>query len=288
MSEPGTDADDAGRPREQRVDTGAEIEEALPAGDVTLGVVRVGNTVRRPHQSTSTAVAAYLGFLERAGFAAAPRYLGTDAQGRDVLTFIEGDVARTPVEPWARDDALLPSVAKLLRRLHDVSAAWIPDIAIGAHPEGRPAPVFPVDEPRLVSHRDVTPQNVVCREGRAYALIDFDLVGWTTRSVDLANTAMHWVPLTAPEDLPAGYSAADTGRRLRLMLDAYGRDAVSAELLLHAADLRFGAGYESMKWAAENLGGGWTRMWEEGVGDVIRRRVAWFASARDELAVALA
>lgn len=263
-------------------------EQPLPAGDVTVGVVRVGNTVRRPHSSTSEAVAAYLGFLEQVGFDAAPRYLGRDGQGRDVLTFIEGDVSGAPVDPWAQQDDALPSVAQLVRRLHDVSAAWIPDIAIGAHPEGRPAPVFPADEPRLVSHRDVTPQNVVFRDGRAAALIDFDLLGWTTRSIDLANTAMHWVPLISPEDLPDGYPAERTGARLRLMLDAYGRDEVDAEQLLHAAELRFGAGYDSMKWAAENLGGGWARMWQEGVGDVIRRRVAWFADVRTELAEALA
>jgi aminoglycoside phosphotransferase len=262
-------------------------ESPLPAGDVTVGVVRIGDTVRRPHQSTSTAVAAYLGYLEQAGFDAAPRYLGVDDQGRDVLTYIEGDVAAAPVDEWARSDSLLPSVGALLRRLHEVSSHWIPDVPSGAHPAGRPAPALPDDERRIVAHRDVTPQNVVFRDGVAHALIDFDLVGWTTRSIDLANTAMHWVPLIAPEDAPHAYSTADTGRRLRLLLDAYGRDAVDAERLLQAADLRFAGGYDSMEWAAENLGGGWARMWSEGVGDVIRRRVAWFAEVRAELAAAL-
>ncbi len=72
------------------------------------------------------------------------------------------------------------------------------------------------------------------------------------------------------------------------MLDAYGRDAVSAELLLHAAQLRFAGGYAAMEWAAEHLGGGWARMWAEGVGDVIRRRIDWFAAERAGLAAALA
>jgi hypothetical protein len=30
-----------------------------------------------------------------------------------------------------------------------------------------------------------------------------------------------------------------------------------------------------MKHRAETLGGGWQRMWDEGVGDVIKRREAW-------------
>jgi hypothetical protein len=59
----------------------------------TEGVVRVGDTVRRPHHPQSYAIAAYLDHLERQGFQGAPRYLGRDSSGRDVLTFIEGDVA---------------------------------------------------------------------------------------------------------------------------------------------------------------------------------------------------
>src|SRR5437868_4972842 len=109
-------------------------EILLPAGDVTEGVVRIGETVRRPHQHTSEGVAAYLRHLEAAGFDGAPRYLGQDAQGRDVLTFIDGDVPGDPVEPWAAQDELLPSVGALLRRLHDASEGWRPPVPIGAAP----------------------------------------------------------------------------------------------------------------------------------------------------------
>ena len=56
--------------------------EALPAGDVTDGVVRVGGTVRRPHQPQSYAVADYLDWLEDAGFEASPRFLGRDGRIR--------------------------------------------------------------------------------------------------------------------------------------------------------------------------------------------------------------
>ena len=75
--------------------------------------------------------------------------------------------------------------------------------------------------------------------------------------------------------------------RLRLLLDGYGTDAVTGEQLLAAASLRFGAAYDSMRWNAEHLGGGWARMWDEGVGGMILRRVSWFAEVRAELAAAL-
>lgn len=258
-------------------------EIALPAGDVTEGVVRIGDTVRRPHQATSAAVAAYLEHLDRAGFRGAPRYLGRDRQGRDVLSFIDGQVAGDPIEPWAAADALLPSVGRLVRALHDASVDWTPGMTLGVAVLGRPAPPFPEGEQRLVSHKDVTPQNVVCRGGAAVALIDFDLVGWTTRSVDLANTAMNWVPLRDPRDWEPAYESIDVAGRLRLLIEGYGTDELAAVQILDAAALRFGAVHESMRWNAENLGGGWARMWDAGVGDVIQRRMEWFAQVRPEL-----
>ncbi|MFN2561666.1 MAG: phosphotransferase [Jatrophihabitans sp.] len=256
-------------------------EIALPAGDVTVGVVRVGDTVRRPYQDSSPRVAAYLRHLERVGFDGAPRYLGRDSQGRDVLTYLDGRVPGDPVEPWAARDDVLPGVARLLRRLHDASAGYAPP-ARSVVP-GRPQPLLPEGEPRIVAQRDVTPQNTVFRGDAAWGLIDFDLSDWTTRSVDLANTAMHWVPLCDPVDRPAVYDGLEPGPRLRLLLDAYGRDAVGAEQLLHAAELRFAGSYRSMHWSAVHLGGGWARMWAQGVGDVIERRIAWFARVRDRL-----
>lgn len=262
---------------------GPEIE--LPAGDVTVGVVRIGDTVRRPHQPTSAVVKAYLEYLAAVRFQGAPRYLGRDDQGRDVLDFIPGDVAGDPVPDWAAQDIVLPSVARLVRRMHDASAGWAPDIDFGRRQPGRPQPRFPEGEPKLVSHRDVTPQNVVFRGGEARALVDFDLTGWTTRSVDLANTASHWIPMSAPVDRDPAYARVDVGHRLRLLLDSYGRDAVSGELLLDACELRFAGAYDSMRWAADNLGGGWQRMWDEGVGDTITRRVEWFAEVHADLSV---
>src|SRR3954447_15428166 len=181
-----------------------EIE--LPKGDVTEGVVRVGNTVRRPHQPTSFAVAGYLDHLERVGFDGAPRYLGRDGHGRDVLTYLEGCVPGDPPEQWATTQELLASVAELLRRLHEASAGYLADAGFAA-PYGAvwhrdrvrvdvPDPSLP--PPELVSHCDVTPQNVVVRAGRAVGLVDFDMAGPAARLLDVVNTAMWWVALRHP------------------------------------------------------------------------------------------
>ena len=210
---------------------GAPVE--LPRGDVTDGVVRVGTTVRRPHQPQSLAVAGYLDHLQRRGFDGAPRYLGRDGDGRDVLSFLPGAVAGDPPEEWAADVALLRSVGALLLRLHQASAGYLAGAGLAA-PAGSP---WVLDQMRaidgaaapeewdLVSHNDVTPQNVVVTGGVATGLIDFDLAGPASRIGDVYNTAMHWVPLRAPQDVVAslagsarvraGGAAAGVLRRVR-------------------------------------------------------------------------
>jgi hypothetical protein len=294
MGEP---ADPAARRYAGNADEGREIE--LPRGDVTEGVVRVGGTVRRPHQPQSLAVAAYLDHLERVGFDGSPRYLGRDDAGRDVLTFVEGDVPGDPAEPWAADEGLLASVGALVHRLHEASAGFLAGSGFAA-PAGSvwgrdlvpAATPVPQDEPELITHCDVTPQNVVVRDGRAVGLVDFDLAGPATRLLDLYNTAMHWVPLRDPVDVWESWRGISDGHaaqaaRLRVLVDGYGLDAAGREAIVDFGIRRAAISWLRMKAAAEHLGGGWARMWAEGVGDQIRRREAWLTAHRDELTAAL-
>jgi len=274
---------------------GASEVVVLPKGDVTEGVVRIGGTVRRPHQQQSWAVAGYLDHLERAGFDGSPRFLGRDDEGRDVLTFLEGDVAGDPPEPWATTEQLLVSVAVLLRRLHEASAGYLADVAFAA-PFGSvwhrdrlrvdaAGPALP--PPEIISHNDLTQQNVVVRDGVAVGLVDFDLAGPASRLLDVVNTAMWWVPLRNPADLAPHWQALDVPARLRMFADAYGLDHRGREQLVPLAIERADAGRARMRAAAEQLGGGWARMWDEGVGDAILRRGEWLAARRSDLAAAL-
>jgi len=42
-----------------------------------------------------------------------------------------------------------------------------------------------------------------------------------------------------------------------------------------------------MRGAAEHYGGGWAQMWNDGVGDLIRRRRAWLVDRSDDFRTAL-
>jgi hypothetical protein len=70
------------------------VEEIpLAGGNVSGGVVRVGDTVRRPAGPWTPAVHALLDHLHAVGFRGAPRPLGLDDRGREVLTYVPGPVA---------------------------------------------------------------------------------------------------------------------------------------------------------------------------------------------------
>src|SRR5260221_11641733 len=69
---------------------GAEKEVPRTGTWGARGVVRGGDTVRRPLGDGSERIHRLLCHLESAGFAGAPRFLGVDSRGREILTFIEG------------------------------------------------------------------------------------------------------------------------------------------------------------------------------------------------------
>jgi hypothetical protein len=71
-------------------------------------------------------VHALLHHLERVGFGGAPRVIGFDEQGREVLTFLDGVVATRPWPPLLRTEAGLNGMAALLRAYHQAVASYVP------------------------------------------------------------------------------------------------------------------------------------------------------------------
>src|SRR6266508_1339588 len=98
-----------------------DVEIPLAGGHLT-SVVRVGDTVRRRLGPWSQAVHSLLRHLETKGFRGAPQVRGVDEQGREILTFIEGQVATgssLPDHVWTDDS--LNTLARLLRAFHDAT-----------------------------------------------------------------------------------------------------------------------------------------------------------------------
>ncbi len=177
-------------------------------------VERVGDTVRRPAAPCRPATHALLGHLARAGFDGAPRVLAA-GPATETLTYIDGRAAVPPLPDDILSDEALVSVADLLRRYHRAATSFDP--AGYAWPRPVPVPY----RGALVSHNDVHPANVVFRDGRAVALIDFDLAGPGSAAWDLAAAARSFVPLLDEADV----TDSRQGRaieRFRLFLAATG------------------------------------------------------------------
>jgi hypothetical protein len=250
-------------------------ETGLEGGDLNV-VVRVGDTVRRPMGDHSPAVHALLRHFEEVGFDGVPRFLGIDEQGREILSFVEGDAALAPVP--AGDDVLV-DLGRFLRRMHAAVAGFEPPAD---------AKWFSGGEGSIICHRDLFPPNVIFRGGKPAALIDWDLAGPADPLHDVISAASFWAPLRTDHE-SWGLPGDRRAERVRVLCDAYG---LSADDRARFVDVTMGVrrgGYELHK----QLGGeerrpGWREMWDAGSGKTILGNLRLLEELRPELEEALA
>jgi Phosphotransferase enzyme family len=263
------------------VDSGdADQEEVALAGGIGNGgaVVRVGETVRRPATTYSPLVRAVVTHLEAVGFDRAPRYLGSDGEGRDVFTFVEGDVAVAPYPDWARRDETLREVGVLLREFHDAMSPfdpgplWSPELA---DPQSGSA----------FCHNDVCPENVVFRDGRAVALLDFDVAAPGRALWDVARTARMWVPMAIPGTSRSWPGHADVWHRVGVLTRAYGVSSAAGE---EFADVLLTATRQGQAWVRAKVEAGdptFVEMWERfGLSARYDADLAWLTAQRMRVA----
>ncbi|MEV0485293.1 aminoglycoside phosphotransferase family protein [Streptomyces sp. NPDC050508] len=190
--------------------SGQDGEVPLRGGRVTPGVVRVGDTVRRPVTEASPFVAQLLGRLEQHGFTGAPRHLGLDAAGRDTFSYLPGQVPPR-FRHWT--DAQVTAAGALLRSLHDATRGCA---LAGSCP--------------VVCHHDPGPNNTVFRDGLPFAFIDFDTAAPGDPLEDVGYAAWTWCVSSRPTAPPAAAQAV----QVRILADAYGLDASARGSLVDA------------------------------------------------------
>lgn len=225
-------------------------EVGLTGGRVTPGVVRVADTVRRPRGSHSDFVAALLRHLDRAGFDAAPRFLGVDERGRDVLSFVPGQ-SPDDLRP-SFSDRVLVAAARLIARYHDAVRGC--DLA------GRE---------EVVCHGDLSPCNFAFADGVPVGIFDFDSAAPGSSLRELAYALFTWLNLGTD-----GPPLREQVRRALLMLDGYGCSP-SALLVDEMIDLTAAKRDWRLAHGMDEPGGWW---------DV---QNAWLIRNRDEFIAAL-
>jgi thiamine kinase-like enzyme len=156
--------------------------------------VRVGNTIRRAVGPNTELVHRVLRHLEAAGVRWAPRALGIDDEGREILSWIPGATVA------ATKEVDLDELARMVRRLHDLTAGFV---------EGH----------ECVIHDDLQPRNVVVRHGKPVGIIDWEQARPGRSVEDVANLCWSFVE-PAPER-----RCEDIGLRWRRVAEAYGLEA---------------------------------------------------------------
>jgi phosphotransferase family enzyme len=188
-------------------------EVSLPGGN-TVGAVLIDNVVHKRASPWTPTVHALLRHLEAAGFDGAPRPLGFDDQGREMLTYLPGETigGRMPWPAWTSSDSILTQVARWLRQVHDLTADFTPP------PDARWFTGATMRPGLIVGHQDAGPYNAVVDGDRLVGFFDWDLAAPSSREEDLAFAILPWVPLTSSTDQDLG----ERSRRLHLLLDTYG------------------------------------------------------------------
>jgi hypothetical protein len=260
--------------------TTRDPEDPLWGGTANKGlVVRVGDTVRRPLRKHSGSTHALLQHLADVVFDGPPRFLGIDERGREVLSYLPGEAITAPYAGWALTDEALESVARLLRAYHEAVSTFDP----AGFTWPRPLPVrFRGD---IVSHNDPNLDNIVFRDRRAVALIDFDLAGPGSRLWDVAAAVRLWAPLRPDGDI------ADARRRraltrLRRFADAYGLGDADRDLLPDAVLHNHDWCYDVVRRGAESGHAGFIAYWQD-TADRAHRTRRWYLQHRNLLHAAV-
>ena len=158
-------------------------------------VTRKGDTVRRQPAERAVFVHELLRLLDE--WPGAPRFLGIDDEGREILSFVDGYVAwQEPREPVIFTEPVLLSVGRLVREFHDLTA-------------GTPL----AGDQEVVCHNDLSPKNTVySADGtEAIAFIDWDIAAPGLRIHDLAFSCWQYATPGTPTHVATQWRALLTG-----------------------------------------------------------------------------
>jgi tRNA A-37 threonylcarbamoyl transferase component Bud32 len=207
-----------------------ENEEMLTGGNVS-NVYRSGDTVRRELKSDSLKIHKLLKHLENKGFSYAPKFLGIDEKGREILSFIEGEAGNYPLKEYMWSNDVLNEIAKMLRLYHDsvmdfsIEESW-------QSIDNTPQPF------EVLCHNDFAIYNLIFNQERPIGIIDFDVAGPGPRLWDIAYTLYTCIPLSRVYHSETGEEvnynslqhADRVSQRVKLFFESYG-EAIEEDYL---------------------------------------------------------
>ena len=217
-------------------------------GNATAGVVRIGQTVRKPWRKGTPAVIEFMSRVRSAGVDV-PGVLGRDDQGRQILELVPGRLAMD-LPPLSVDE--LARVGGIVRAIHDASEGFKPTAA--AHWES--AIASPGSD--LICHGDLAPWNLII--GERWVFIDWDASAPSTRLWDVAYAAQAFT-LNDPR-----MSQAEAGERLAAFVAGYRAEGLLRRALTRTMVQRVRAMHELLRSSHEAGIEPWGSMYVDGHG----------------------
>jgi Ser/Thr protein kinase RdoA (MazF antagonist) len=224
-----------------------------------------GVVLKRPGPWAS-AVIALLVHLERVGFTGAPRVVGDGyaTDGRLAVSYVPGESPH----PRAWTLEAVAAVGELLGDLHRATATFVAPV------DARWQPLWLREldgDARVIGHGDTGPWNIVGRQGRPEAFIDWEFAGpidplWELAETAWLNAQLHDDDVAALHGLP---DASARAGQLRAIVDGYGlarpaRDDFVDRLLdvaVHSARAEVVQGGVTMESTAAVAADGYPVLW---------------------------
>lgn len=195
------------------------MDDEVLQDDEESRIELVDGTVRRPRRWWNESVHHLLSHLEAVGFKGSPRPLGYDDQGREILSFIDGESGRQAGQRVSTLPALA-NFAAFVRSFHDAVRDYRPPSQSDwALPDAPRAPSTGI------CHGDFAPWNIVWSGNSPVGIIDFDLAHPAPLRDDVAYALAYSVPFRNDTDtrrILGVDEVPNRPERVAVFADAYG------------------------------------------------------------------
>ena len=205
------------------------IEQELTGGNMSA-VTTDGKVVYKEAKPQSATIQRLLKHLEAKNISFCPRALGFDENGREMLSFMNGETwdDYLQVKDISGKIAIVKQAAVMLRKLHDATVDFTgleEDIWFLRYDGDL--------QKEVICHNDFAPYNVTFQNNLPVGLIDFDVACPAPREWDIAFAVYRFVPLSRRvfcydlgtyRDYEQARDSKERKILLKTFLDIYGAD----------------------------------------------------------------
>ncbi len=188
-------------------------------GDSKHQIIRIGNTVHRPINWWTPSVHHLLNYLESINFKYSPRVLGFDEQGREILSFVDGQSGKDGWEKIVSEKGLR-KYAKLLREYHYAIAGYKPlSNSEWAYAKGE------LKEGEIMCHGDFGVWNTVWAGDEPVGIVDWDFVVPAKPRYDFLYALEYSAPFRDDDACLKWHhfpEIPDRKQRIKVFAEAYG------------------------------------------------------------------